>query len=287
MCLLASLFRLLVHGQVLMALSAVCYVQIAGILLGGGAVSRSWSVAAFLGTLGIYVLDSLRSADREDPISQPDRARIFRRHRGAALGLGLLSLATGFVFLLRSSPPLVTWIPLGILALTATCYLVPLVPLPSRVVTLKDFSIAKPLVISLAWFAGALIAGGEPLVESGSFPRWSTVLAFGAMTIPVLVLDSVWLDRRDRRADLAYGHPTFASQVGGPGFLLARLALWSFPWLVLLARPSWLVPCLAIQLGSAPMLALEPERIRSESGRVVLASFWRFAGCGALLATLR
>ena len=249
-------------------------------------VPWGWSMAAFLGTLGIYLLDSLRSADHEDPISQPDRARLFRRHRGVALGLGLLSLAIGFALLLGSAPAPATWIPLGILALTAACYLVPLVPLRSRAVTLKDFSIAKPLVISLAWFAGALIAGGEPLFESGAFPGWATVLAFGAMTIPTLLLDSIWLDRRDRRADLAHGHPTFASQVGGPGFLIARLALWSLPWLVLLARPSWLVPCLAMQLGSAPMLALEPERLRSESGRVVLASFWRFAGCGALLATL-
>ena len=124
--------RFIVHGQILMALSAVCYVQVAGLIVDGRRISFAWSAAAFLGTLGIYLLDSLRSADREDPISQPERARLFSRHPGRSLCYGLASLILGFLCLLAASPSPWVWFMLLVLAFLATCYLLPLVPLGRR-----------------------------------------------------------------------------------------------------------------------------------------------------------
>ncbi len=81
---LRTTLRLAIHGQLLMAASALCYVQLAALLLFDAWIPPSWGVAAFLGTLGIYLLDSVRSAEREDAISQPVRAALFRRHHVCA-----------------------------------------------------------------------------------------------------------------------------------------------------------------------------------------------------------
>ena len=125
----------------------------------------------------------------------------------------------------------------------------------------SDFSIAK-LVISLARFAGALIA-----VEN----RWSSPILPAMVDGPLGAMPSgprahsVRLDRRDRRATRLRAPDRIA--VGGPGFLLARLAL-VVPLAGAARAPVMAGSLPAIQPGSAPMLA--PNRNDpGESGRVV------------------
>ena len=92
----------------------------------------------------------------------------------------------------------------------------------------------------------------------------------------MLLLDSLWLDRRDRVADTVFGHPTIASILSVRGFLLSRIALWVLPCAVLVLDSGFLIPVLGLLSGSLILVLLEPDRLGFESTRVVAASLWRF-----------
>ena len=270
------ILRLVIHGQLLMAASAASYVAVAGILISGVPVPVAWLLAAFFCTLGIYLLDSVRSADREDAISQSDRAGLFRTHRGWATCGGLASLGVGGLAVLwaRASPE--TWIVLVLLGLLGLAYLMPMLPVPGRRLTLKDLSLVKPLFISFAWLTGALLVAWESLPSPAPTSAPMSAFLFGLATAPMLLLDSLWLDRRDRVADTVFGHPTIASILSVRGFLLSRIALWVLPCAVLVLDSGFLIPVLGLLSGSLILVLLEPDRLGFESTRVVAASLWRF-----------
>ena len=113
---LCSIFRVLAHSQIFMALSAVCYVSIAEVYLQRSLALNSWLLAAFFGTLGLYLLDSVRSAEREDAISQPERASCFRKHRAPAVISSLASLVLALVCIGLARPGWGAWCILFLLA---------------------------------------------------------------------------------------------------------------------------------------------------------------------------
>lgn len=276
MAVMHRILRSLIHGQLLMAASAASYVAVAGILITGVPVSAAWLVAAFFGTLGIYLLDSVRSADREDAISQSIRAGLFRAHRGWAISGGLLSLGVGGLAVVWARVSFETWVALALLGLLGLAYLLPVLPIAGRRLTLKDLSMVKPLLISFAWLAGALLVARESMPSPTPTSALMESLLFGLATGPTLLLDSLWLDRRDRVADAAFGHPTIASTLSVREFLLVRIALWVLPCWVLALDSGFLIPVLGVMSGSLVLVCLEPDRMGFESTRVVAASLWRF-----------
>ncbi|MAJ48036.1 MAG: hypothetical protein CBC35_12340 [Planctomycetes bacterium TMED75] len=273
---LHCIFRLLIHGQLLMAASAASYVAVAGILVNEVPVPLVWLVAAFFGTLGIYLLDSVRSADREDAISQSVRAGLFRANRGWAILSGLLSLGVGGLAVVWAQVSFEAWVVLILLGVLGLAYLLPVLPVSGRRLTLKDLSLVKPLLISLAWLVGALLVARESMPASPPTSALLDSMLFGLATGPTLLLDSLWLDRRDRAADVAFGHPTIASILSVRGFLLIRIVLWGLPCLVLVLDSGFLIPVLGLLGGSLVLVCLEPDRMGFESTRVVAASLWRF-----------
>ena len=273
----------LAHLQIVMALSAVAYVQTATLLLTGRGASPSWLLAALLGTLGIYLLDGVRSADREDSISQTGRARLSRRFRGWLTSLGLLSLVAAGICVLSSQPSVRVLVLLGLLGLVGLAHVLPLIPGRSGLVTTKDLGLVKPLVISLAWLIGGLLVSFEsapdvPLAASAG------LAGFSLITFPLLVLDSFWLDRRDMLADARFGRGTFAGRLESGRFrslsgLLFLLPLLGAPWL----SGGW-VMIGWYWLGAVWLVLLPPRRLDGESIQVCLAALWRFTGLiGALI----
>jgi hypothetical protein len=273
----------LAHLQIVMALSAVAYVQTAALLLTGRGAPSSWLLAALFGTLGIYLLDGVRSADREDSISQANRARLSRRFRGWLSALGLLSLLAAGVFVLRSEPSVRVLILLGLLGFVSLAHVLPLIPGRSGLVTTKDLGLVKPLVISLAWLIGGLLVSfesdpEEPLAASAG------LAGFALMTFPLLVLDSFWLDRRDMQADARFDRGTFAGGLESDRFrslcgVFFLLPLLGAPWL-----PGGWVMIGWYWLGAVWLVLLPPRRLHAEAVQVCLAALWRFTGLiGALV----
>ena len=181
-----------------------------------------WLPAALFGTLGLYLIDSVRSANREDAISQPVRAAWFRRWRGFWIITSLLSLVLALVSVLLAAPSWEGWCMLVLLALLGGAYLLPLVPRRRGWSTLKSFSHAKPVTISLAWFGGGLLVAWESTDSTSTMVLFERSMLFGVSTLPLLLLDSIWLDRRDRVADLAFSQPTFSSLMPAGRFQCLR-----------------------------------------------------------------
>ena len=265
----------MIHGQLIMAASALCYVQLAGLLLFDAWIPPAWSLVAFLGTLGIYLLDSVRSADREDAISQPVRAALFRKHRGLAVCAGLLSLLIGGGALLAVRPAPGSWCLVVLMGVLGMAYLLPVLPASDRWHTLKDLSLVKPVMISLAWLLGAFVVAWDAAPPTSTAP-WGCSLVFATSTGSILLLDSLWLDRRDRIADLEFDHPTISSGLGDRGFLIIRLVLWILPCWILLLDSGFLIPLAGLMAGSLVLVLIEPDRLASEAAQVVAASLWRF-----------
>ena len=203
----------LAHLQIVMAFSAVAYVEAACLLLVGRGAPLGWLCAAFFGTLGVYLLDGVRSADREDAISQPRRAALSRRHRGGLSCLGVLALIGSCVLILREEPTLPVLFLLGTVGLLGLAHVLPLLPAGSKFTTTKDLILFKPLVVSTAWLLGALVVAGE----TGSL-ELAAATGFGLVTLPLLLLDSIWLDRRDMHADVRFGGPTLAARLAPIAF---------------------------------------------------------------------
>ena len=281
---LCSIFRVLAHSQIFMALSAVCYVSIAEVYLQRSLALNSWLLAAFFGTLGLYLLDSVRSAEREDAISQPERASYFRKHRAPAVISSFASLVLALVCIGLARPGWGAWCILFLLALLGGSYLSPVIPLRGGWATLKSFSYVKPVTISLAWLLGALLVGWDSVGSSTPGGSISHSLLFALSTLPLLLLDSIWLDRRDRLADVAFGHPTISSAISAEWFQLVRVVLWCLPFLALVFMPELWMLALSLQVGSLCLVLIEPDRLASEVTRVILASTWRFTGLvGAII----
>jgi hypothetical protein len=273
----------LAHLQVVMALSAVAYVQTASLLLTGRGAPPAWLLAALFGTLGIYLLDGVRSADREDSVSQTCRASLSRRHRGLLSSLGLLALGAGGVCVLCSSPSFWVLALLVLLGIVGLAHVIPLVPRASGRVTTKELVLVKPLVISLAWLIGGLLVSFET-DSNGPLPSPGGVIGFSLMTFPLLLLDSLWLDRRDMQADVRFGRGTFAGRLESGKFrsvtlVLFVLALLGGPWL-----PGGWIMIGWYWLGAIWLVLLPPRRLGSEAMQVCLAALWRYTGViGALI----
>lgn len=283
MRMLLSAFALVAHLQLVMALSAVAYVQAAAILIAGEGASALWLAAAGVGTLGIYLLDGARSADREDSISQPARSALSRRFRASATILGSCFILLAGVCALLSGPSLLAIGLLVLLGVVGLAYLVPVVPQQQGAVTFKDQVLLKPIAISVAWLLGASLVGLEALPPRVVVEP-AALLGFGLSTLPLLLLDSIWLDRRDMSADAAFERETIAGRLAPGAFQRTRIVLFL---LALLGAPlisGGLLVVAWFLLGAIWLVLLEPGRLHSEAARVWLAALWRFTGlAGALV----
>lgn len=278
---LGGILAFLAHSQLVMAISAVCFVQSVVILLTGHGATAPWLVAAGLSTLGLYLLDSIRSAEREDGLSQPMRSLFFFRHRGWTLVIATSCLGVGALSVFVAKPSSIGWGVLILLGLLSTAYLVPLLPSSKRMVTLKDFGLFKPFVISGAWLVGGLLVAFESAVSQSDL---SVVALFGIVVVAgaLLLLDSVWLDRRDMAADATFHRPTIAGQLSERQFLVMRIVLFAVavlgtPWVGVAVGGTFII-------GAVGLVLIVPDRLAYESSRVWLAALWRFTGfLGVLL----
>ena len=282
------LIDLLVHSQLFMAFSGVCFVSAVSLVLVGEVPSSALLLAAGSGILAIHLFDSVRGADREDRISQPHRARLFRGHAFLALILsGALLILTG-VFLVAANTPLWVFAAFGLLGLLAASYVFPVLSFfharKGRPDSLKDLARLKPVLISLAWLAGACLvvfARPGPLDDT---PEVGDVLSLMIVALPLLLLDSIWLDRRDRRADESYDRLTFAVRLSAKSFHGVCIMLWLLSILGCLAPgPGLHGFIIGGVIGALPMIVLGPDRIGSEVMRVVVAGFWRITGLLGIL----
>jgi hypothetical protein len=273
----------LAHLQIVMAVSAVAFVQTASLLLAGRGASTGWLLAALLGTLGIYLLDGVRSSDREDSLSQSRRATLCRRHRGLFSVLGLLALGGGGICAVSSSSSPWVLVLLGLLGLAGLAHVLPIVPSRSGRLTTKDLGLIKPLVISLAWLIGGLLVSFES-DPVGPPPSLAGLIGFSLMSFPLLVLDSIWLDRRDMQADARFGQDTWAGRLDPGRYRLATCVLLLLPFLGCPWLPGGWVMIGWFWLGAVWLVLLPPARLGSEAMQVCLAALWRYTGLiGALI----
>jgi hypothetical protein len=274
---IGGLLSALTHLQVLMACSAVAFVDAAALMVSGRHAGTAWLLASGLGTLGLYLLDGVRSADHEDAISQPLRAGCSRRHRGWITLFGLAVIMSAVVSTLFARPSITALAILCLMGFLGLAHVLPLVPWRGGWRTTKESRGVKPLSISAGWLIGALVIAAESCTADQATP-WRSMIGFAMITGPLLLLDSIWLDRRDMRADLAFSRSSLSALMGSETFLVLRCIL----FLLALAGAPLLangLPFLAWSwLGAACLLFVSPDRIRSEAARVWMAALWRFTG---------
>jgi hypothetical protein len=282
---------LLVHSQLFMAFSGACFVCAISLIFVGGFPAPTLLLASATGILAIHLIDSVHSASREDMISQPRRAKLYRAWRVPALVLsGLLLILTG-MFLIVAGTQLWVLLCFGMLGLLAASYVFPLFSLfqreAGRLGSLKDLARLKPLSISFAWLVGAfLVALSQPHSE-GQAPGAGVILSLILTAFPLLLLDSIWLDRRDRLADESYDRRTFAVRMSKGSFRVVCLSLYLVPIFGVLCSVTGLHGfIIGGMAGAFLMIVLEPDQIRSESLRVVLAGLWRVTSLLGLLLFL-
>lgn len=212
---------ILVHTQVLMAASAAAILFATSRVL-ETPLSPWWYAVAGLGTWTIYLLDSARSRNAEDQLSQPERARVFQNSRAIRLVLPVCTAALGILALIFAKPPLEALWLLLILGVLGIAYVIPLLPLgflkPAdgenngiSFGTLKHFALLKPLTICCAWTLGAVLL---PALVGNSQPPREAALWLGFLLFPLLLGDTLLLDLRDREGDQQAGISTFAVRVG-------------------------------------------------------------------------
>ena len=285
MWILRASFVLPAHLQLVMAASAVAYVQTACRLVLGENAGISWSIAAGAGTLGLYLLDGVRSADHEDAISQPGRAAVARGHRATVAVVAICALVLAGLCVLRLGPSAIAIILLVGLALLGSSHLLPILRRDGRWSTIKAFPLLKPTVISLAWLLGGFLVCFESASAGGG---WSGArfTGFALATLPLLLLDSIWLDRRDMRADMRFTRASVSGALSRRAFMFLRVTLFCLPATALFLLPDALGFLLMLWLGAVGMVLLEPSRLRSEAAQVWLAAGWRFMGlAGVCLST--
>ena len=282
---------LLVHSQLFMAFSGACFVTAVSIFLVGAVPSPTMLLASACGILSIHLFDSLRSAKREDMISQPRRAKLFRERPLPFLVLGGALLILTGVALLHAGTRLWVMGCLSLLGLLAACYVFPVLSLfPADKKTpdsLKDLARLKPVLISFAWFSGAcLVVLGRPLTGEET-PALVAFLSLLISAFPWLLLDSIWLDRRDRLADESYDRMTFAVRLSAGSFRAVCVVLCLFPLLgVFLPGAGHHGFMIGGFIGALPMILLTPDQIRSEAMRVVVAGLWRVTSLLGILPFL-
>ena len=216
------LIDLVVHSQLFMAVSGVCFVSGVSLILVDGVPPPASLLAVATGILAVHLFDSVRGADREDRISQPHRAALFRTHAATALVLSGAFLVLTVLFLLAAKTPLWVLVAFGLLGLLAASYILPVLswfdPRRGSPDSLKDLARLKPALISLAWLAGACLVVLARSPHLDGTPAAGDVLTLMIIAFPLLLLDSIWLDRRDRRADASYGRMTIAVRLSSRSF---------------------------------------------------------------------
>ena len=282
---------LLVHSQVFMAFSGACFVTSVSVFLVGAVPSPIMLLASASGILSIHLFDSVRSANREDLISQPRRAKLFRDRPLPVLLLSVALLILTGVALLYAGTRLWVLACFSLLGLLAACYVFPVLSLfladKKTPDSLKDLARLKPVLISFAWFSGAcLVVLGRPLAEEVT-PGLISFLGLLICAFPWLLLDSIWLDRRDRLADESYHRMTFAVRLSAGSFRAVCAVLYLFPLLGAFlagAGPHGFI--IGGFIGALPMILLTPDQIRSEATCVVVAGLWRVTSLLGILPFL-
>ena len=104
---------------------------------------------------------------------------------------------------------------------------------------------------------------------------------------PWLLLDSIWLDRRDRIADESYHRMTFAVRLSAGSFRTVCVVLYLFPLLgAFFPGDGFHGFMIGGFIGALPMILLTPDQIRSEAMRVVVAGLWRVTSLLGILTFL-
>ena len=263
-----------------MAFSGACFVSAVSLLTLGDFPAPGLLLAAFTGILAIHLFDSVRSADREDRISQPRRAGLFRARSVPVFVLGFVLLILTGIALLAAGTQLWVLVAFGLLGLLAASYIFPVLSLlparNARLDSLKDLARLKPILISLAWLTGACLVVLARPHHLDQAPGSGVFLGLVFVAFPWLLLDSIWLDRRDRLADESYARMTFAVRVSAKSFHMVCLILFLIPILGVLypgaERHGFVIGGF---IGALPMVVFGPDRIRSEAMRVLVAGSWR------------
>ena len=274
-----------------MAFSGACFVAAVSVFLVGAVPSPIMLLASACGILSIHLFDSVRSANREDLISQPRRAKLFRDRPLPVLVLGVVLLVLTGVALLSAGTRLWVLACFSLLGLLAACYVFPVLSLfladKKTLDSLQDLARLKPVLISFAWFSGAcLVVLGRPLTGEVT----PGLVAFSSLLIsafPWLLLDSIWLDRRDRLADESYHRLTFAVRLSAGSFRTVCVVLYLIPLLAAFfsgAESHGFM--IGGFIGALPMILLTPDQIRSEATRVVVAGLWRVTSLLGILSFL-
>ena len=270
------------HLQLPMALSAVAMVESMTILIAGRSAGMVWLAASGLGTLGLYLVDGVSSSRHEDAVNQPLRAELCRRHRWWVLLVGMLSLLGASLLVALSSPSILTASLLGLVGLMGLTHVLPLIPRRGSWCTVKRLPFLKPFAISVAWLLGGLAVALHDLSPDAGVP-WCRILGVTLVVAPLLLLDSIWLDRRDAPGDRMFSCSTIFARMSRRSFTVTRVVLFVCPAVGAWLMPGALIFTAASCAGASGLLLLTPDRVRSESMQVLMAAAWRFTGLVGLL----
>lgn len=295
---MTSIAQHAVHSQLPMALSAACLVYACSRVL-GTVISPWWYLVATMGTWTIYLLDSTRSRNAEDQLSQPQRAALFQRSHILRTLLPWITGSVGVIATLLAKPDEhVIWV-LIVLGLLGIAYAVPLLPEfksstsdsnPIQFRTLKHFALLKPLTICLAWILGAILI---PLCASescGDTMSPMRALWLALLIGPLLLGDTLLLDLRDRDGDRAAGISTFVVRVSPiTVHTVVGLCLGISALIFLAGAHDAPKPEIWKKVGLAGIIGLStawfgwPALQRSESGTAFGLMAWRFLAALAAL----
>ncbi len=269
----------LVRSQAYMALSAAAFVGICAALL-GRSLDWPWYLLATVGCWWVYLADAGLGLAQEDRINVPARVEFLTRHRRTlAIILALLTLISAIAILKKSGLGARTAILLGALLVVACGYVFPIVPRrkkPSR--RLKESELLKPVIVSVAWLAGAMllvVLQGRPIANPAAPPP-----VIAAFLFLLLFGDSVALDWRDREGDRHHGIETWAVRLG-------RATPWLFAAGCFIAAALiyfnsvnrlWCAAALTMLLTHAATLPLFPAARRHPLFFYIVVAAWRFSG---------
>ena len=252
-----------------------------------------------MGTWTIYLLDSTRSRDAEDQLSQPQRADLFKRSKLLRNILPWLTGSAGVIAVILASPnPDSIWV-LLVLGILGIAYAVPVLPEfrksqsdspNTHFHTLKKFALLKPVTICLAWILGAILIPLCANDSDGDTHRCMNAVWLALLIGPLLLGDTLLLDLRDREGDRAAGISTFAVRVqpatvhASVGLCLGISALVFIFGAHSASNPEiWRKVGLAGIIGVSTAWFGWPVLQRSESGTAFGLMAWRFLAALAAL----
>lgn len=148
----------------------------------------SFSLVCFI--FSSYLFDSLGLFSPEDKINQPGRFYYFKSRKHKAIGVISASLLLGFILGWQK------WLTAKVLF---ACLAVMILITLYMVFRLKEKAWLKPVIVSLAWII-MIFAFSESQGVSGDHLEIFYLGLFG-----LLVLDSLWLDIKDRVGDREFG----------------------------------------------------------------------------------